>query len=106
MHVLKRSQFFCQWNPSKTSHQTEKVQDPARWDCRYLSSQLGITRSRANDIRQLAKCTKHFVTDNMQDAPIEMTCLADKKVNQTINLMIKQDQKDKLEKEIPLVSFF
>ena len=71
-----------------------------------LSSQLGITRSRANDVRQLAKCTKHFVTDNMQDAPIEMSCLADKKVNQTINLMIKQDQKDKLEKEIPLVSFF
>ena len=29
-----------------------------------------------------------------------------KKINQTISLVIKQDQKDTLEKEIPSVSFF
>ena len=68
LHVLKRSQFFSQWNPSKTSHQTEKSSRSGKMGLLVLSSQLGITRSRANDTRQLAKCTEFFVTQHAKCA--------------------------------------
>ena len=72
---------------------------------KQLSSQLGITRSEGNDTRQLAKLVKLFERDNMYKASIDMAYLTDKNLDETITLIIKEDQKDKLRKEIPSVNF-
>ena len=72
---------------------------------KQLSSQLGFTRSTENDTRQLAKLVKLFERDNMYRASIDMAYLTDKNLDETLTLIIKEDQKDKLRREIPSVSF-
>ena len=72
---------------------------------KQLSSQLGITRSTDNYTRQLAKLIKLFERDNMYKASIDMAYLTNKNLDETITLIINVDQKDKLRKEIPSVSF-
>ena len=73
---------------------------------KQLSSQLGITRNTENDTRQLAKLIKLFERDNMYKTSIDMAYLNDKNLDETITLIIKEDQKDILKKkEISSVSF-
>ena len=72
---------------------------------KQLSSRLGITRSTDNYTRQLAKLMKLFERDNMYKASIDMAYLTNKNLDETITLIINVDQKDKLRKEIPSVSF-
>ena len=72
---------------------------------KQLSSQLGITRSTDNYTRQLAKLIKLFERDNMYKASIDMAYLTNKNLDETITLIINEDQEDKLRKEIPSVSF-
>ena len=61
-----------------------------------LSLQAGITRNNENDTRQLAKLIKLFERDNLFKSAIEMSYLTDKNFDQTVTLIIKEDEKNRM----------
>ena len=61
-----------------------------------LSVQSGIERNVVNDVRVLARLTKLFESTNKFPNAIKLCYLTNQNLNETIALIIKEDEKDKL----------